>query len=210
MTTYLDLVGEERLPEDVVRDVKRYRTRSGSVKLNVALSDLPEFPSWDQDGERAQGPGRRLALDRVPRARVGRREVRADVRAPLHRGRVPDGARARGARAEGKHLMLGFAQYGPYELRDGSWDDRQREACAARARAIGEYAPKLEGSVEHVEVLAPRDIEERFGLIGGNIMQGELTPDQMFSFRPIPTTATTGRRSPGCTCAGPARIRAAA
>jgi phytoene dehydrogenase-like protein len=43
----------------------------------------------------------------------------------------------------------------------------------------------LEASVEHVEVLSPKDIEERFGLIGGNIMQGELTPDQMFSFRPI-------------------------
>src|SRR6266511_4574894 len=50
VTTYLSLVGEERLPGDVVRDVKRYRTRSGSVKLNVALSDLPEFPSWDQPG----------------------------------------------------------------------------------------------------------------------------------------------------------------
>src|SRR5436309_3380041 len=50
VTTYLDLVGEERLPAGVVRDVKRFRTRSGSVKVNVALSELPEFPSWDQDG----------------------------------------------------------------------------------------------------------------------------------------------------------------
>ncbi|MGH2671479.1 MAG: phytoene desaturase family protein, partial [Actinomycetota bacterium] len=55
VTTYLSLVGEERLPGDVVRDVKRYRTRSGSVKLNVALSALPEFASWDQAGDLHRG-----------------------------------------------------------------------------------------------------------------------------------------------------------
>ncbi|HZP90546.1 MAG TPA: NAD(P)/FAD-dependent oxidoreductase, partial [Actinomycetota bacterium] len=51
ITTYLNLIGEERLPAEVVRDVRRYRTRSGSVKVNVALSELPEFPSWDQEGD---------------------------------------------------------------------------------------------------------------------------------------------------------------
>ena len=51
---------------------------------------------------------------------------------------------------------------------------------------IARYAPNLPAAIEHVEVLTPHDLEDRFGLIGGNIMQGELTPDQMFSFRPIP------------------------
>src|SRR6185295_12156408 len=55
ITTYLSLIGEERLPGDVVRDVKRYRTRSGSVKLNVALSELPVFPSWDGEGDLHKG-----------------------------------------------------------------------------------------------------------------------------------------------------------
>jgi phytoene dehydrogenase-like protein len=83
--------------------------------------------------------------------------------------------------------MLAFSQFGPYELRDGSWDDGGRDEYAARVlKALGEFAPGLESSVEHLEVLAPKDIEDRFGLIGGNIMQGELAPDQMFSFRPIP------------------------
>ena len=87
----------------------------------------------------------------------------------------------------GKHLMLAFSQYGPYELAEGSWDDGGRDEYAARVLgALGEFAPSLESSVEHLEVLTPRDIEDRFGLIGGNIMQGELTPDQLFSFRPIP------------------------
>ena len=51
---------------------------------------------------------------------------------------------------------------------------------------LARYAPGLPDSIEHVEVLTPKDLEERYGLLGGNIMQGELTPDQMFSFRPIP------------------------
>jgi phytoene dehydrogenase-like protein len=59
---------------------------------------------------------------------------------------------------------------------------------------LAEFAPDLPDLVEHVEVLTPRDIEDRFGLSGGNIMQGELTPDQMFAFRPIPGYG--GYRSP--------------
>jgi phytoene dehydrogenase-like protein len=87
----------------------------------------------------------------------------------------------------GKHIMLGFSQYGPYSLREGSWDDGGQEEYARRALgALGEFAPDLDGAIERIEVLAPPDIERRFGLIGGNIMQGELTPDQMFSMRPIP------------------------
>jgi phytoene dehydrogenase-like protein len=46
-TTYLDLVGEEHLPPEVVRDIRRYRTRSGSVKVNLALRELPAPTAWD-------------------------------------------------------------------------------------------------------------------------------------------------------------------
>jgi phytoene dehydrogenase-like protein len=95
-------------------------------------------------------------------------------------------AHERGLTPEGKHLVIGFSQYGPYELREGSWNT-EREAYGTRVIAEFErYAHGFAASVERMEVLTPADIEARFGLIGGNIMQGELTPDQMFSFRPIP------------------------
>ncbi len=186
-TTYLSLVGEERLPGDVVRDVKRYRSRSGSVKVNVALSDLPEFPSWDQDGDVHRGlvavsPSMEYLERAWDDAKYGRMSEHPYIEVVFPTAHEPEGLAP-----EGKHLMLGFAQYGPYELAEGSWEAGGREEFARRAlAAIGEYAPKLEDSVEHVEVLAPMDIEQRFGLIGGNIMQGELAPDQLFSFRPIP------------------------
>ena len=187
ITTYLDLVGGDRLPPRVVRDVKRYRTRSGSVKLNVALGELPTFPSWDQDGELHRGlvavsPSIEYLERAWDDAKYGRMSEHPYIEVVFPTAHEPEGLAP-----EGEHLMLGFSQYGPYELREGSWDEGGREEYARRALgALGAFAPNLEASVERVEVLTPRDLEERFGLVGGNIMQGELTPDQMFSLRPIP------------------------
>ena len=187
VTTYLSLIGEERLPGDVVRDVKRYRTRSGSVKLNVALSELPAFPAWDQEGDLHKGlvavsPSIEYLERAWDDAKYGRMSEHPYVEVVFPTAHEPEGLAPKG-----KHLMLAFSQYGPYELAEGSWDEGGRDDYAARVlKALGEFAPSLESAVEHLEVLTPRDIEERFGLIGGNIMQGELTPDQLFSFRPIP------------------------
>ena len=187
ITTYLSLIGEERLPGDVVRDVKRYRTRSGSVKLNVALSELPVFPSWDGEGDLHKGlvavsPSVEYLERAWDDAKYGRMSEHPYVEVVFPTAHEPQGLAP-----EGKHLMLAFSQYGPYELAEGSWDEGGRDEYAARVlKALGEFAPSLESAVEHLEVLTPRDIEDRFGLIGGNIMQGELTPDQLFSFRPIP------------------------
>ena len=187
VTTYLSLIGEERLPGDVVHDVRRYRTRSGSVKLNVALSELPAFPAWNQEGDLHKGlvavsPSIEYLERAWDDAKFGRMSEHPYVEVVFPTAHEPEGLAPKG-----KHLMLAFSQYGPYELAEGSWDEGGREDYAARVlKALGEFAPSLESAVEHLEVLAPRDIEERFGLIGGNIMQGELTPDQLFSFRPIP------------------------
>ena len=86
---------------------------------------------------------------------------------------------------EGAHLMLAFVQYGPYELAEGDWET-ERDGFGRRViETLGEYMPDIEGSVEQIEVLAPPDLERRFGLLGGNIMQGEMTPDQSFFLRPI-------------------------
>jgi phytoene dehydrogenase-like protein len=187
VTTYRDLIGEERLPGDVVRDVRRYRSRSGSVKLNVALSALPAFPAWDQEGDPHKGlaavsPSIEYLERAWDDAKYGRMSEHPYVEVVFPTAHEPEGLAPKG-----KHLMLAFSQYGPYELRDGSWEDGGREEFGRRVlKALGEFAPSLEDTVEQLEVLTPRDIEARFGLLGGNIMQGELTPDQLFSFRPIP------------------------
>ncbi len=184
-TTYLELVGEEHLPDDAVRAIRRYRSRSGSVKVNVALGELPHFPSWDQDGNVHRGlaavsPSIEYLERAWDDAKYGRPSEHPYVEAVFPTAHEPDIA------PEGKHIMLAFTQFGPYELKDGSWDT-EREAYGRRVvKTLGEFAPNLDGAVEQMEVLAPPDIEERFGLIGGNIFQGDMTTDQMFSFRPIP------------------------
>jgi phytoene dehydrogenase-like protein len=185
ITTYLDLVGEERLPDEVVRDVRRYRTRSGSLKVHLAVSELPTFPSWDQEGDPHRGlVATSPSIEYLERAFDDAKYGRASEH-PYTEIVFPT-AHEDGLAPKGKHLVIGFSQFGPYELRDGSWDT-ERQAYGERVIAEFErYAPGFASSVEHVEVLAPPDIEERFGLLGGNIMQGELTPDQMFSLRPIP------------------------
>jgi phytoene dehydrogenase-like protein len=186
ITTYLDLIGAERLPAEVVQDVRRFRTRSGSVKVNVALSELPVFPAWDQDGDVHRGlVAVSHSIEYLERAWDDAKYGKAAAH-PYVEVVFPTAHEPTGLAPEGKHLMLGFSQYAPYELRRGSWE-KERERYGERViRALGQFAPNLEGSVEMIEVLTPRDLEDRFGLLGGNIMQGEPTPDQMFSFRPIP------------------------
>ena len=185
VTTYLELVGADRLPEEVVHDIRRFRTRSGSVKINVALSELPRYPSWDQGGDPHRGlmavsPSMEYLERAFDDAKYGRASAHpyAEVMFPT--------AHEEGLAPAGKHMMLAFTQYGPYELREGSWET-EREAYGTRViEELARYAPNLPDAVEHIEVLTPKDIEDRFGLIGGNIMQGEVVPDQLFSFRPIP------------------------
>ena len=87
----------------------------------------------------------------------------------------------------GKHVMSCFVQYAPYHLRDGVWDDRQRDAFGdAVIETIAQYAPNIREIILHRQVLTPLDIEREFGLTEGNIFQGELTLEQLFFLRPVP------------------------
>ncbi len=183
-TTYLDLVGREHLPSDVILDVERIRTRSGSVKINLALSGLPAFPTWDHEGSVHRGltavsPSVEYLERAFDDAKYGKPSQHPYVELVFPTAHEPEGLAPRG-----KHVMLAFTQYLPFatpntaRTRD-AWAKKVIAACAA-------YAPELTSLVEHIEVLTPKDLEDRFGLLGGSIMQGELTPDQLFSFRPIP------------------------
>jgi phytoene dehydrogenase-like protein len=187
ITTYLELIGESHLSAQVVQDVKRYKTRSGSVKVNLALGELPRPSAWEgavpgapHTGIMAISPSLEYLERAWDDAKYGRTSEHPYVEV------VFPTAHEKEIAPPGKHVALCFTQFGPYELRNGSWDT-EREAYGRKVvRTIGQYCPGFESSVEHMEVLAPPDIEARYGLIGGNIMQGEMGVNQMFSFRPIP------------------------
>ena len=96
--------------------------------------------------------------------------------------------------------MSMFTQYFPYRVREGSLEDA-REAYADRCFAIlDEYAPNFQRAVIARQVLAPQDIETRFGLTGGNIFQGAMTLDQLFCLRPLPGYADYRTPVRGSTC----------
>jgi phytoene dehydrogenase-like protein len=186
-TTYLDLIGEENLSDEVVRDVRRYRTKSGAVKVNLALSELPRPSSWQgavpgapHTGIFAISPSLEYLERAWDDAKYGRSSQHPYIEAVFPTVFEPDLA------PDGKHIMLCYTQFGPFELREGSWETEREAYGNSVIRTIAEYCPGFEKTVEHMEVLAPPDMEERYGLLGGNIMQGEMTVDQMFSFRPIP------------------------
>jgi phytoene dehydrogenase-like protein len=86
----------------------------------------------------------------------------------------------------GKHTLSLFVQYAPYDLAEGTWESRREEIGRNIIDTFAEYAPNLPNAIEHMQVLGPRDIEETIGITGGNIFHGEITPDQMFQYRPVP------------------------
>lgn len=185
-TTYLDLVGEAHLPAEVVRDIKRYRTRSGSVKVNLGLSRLPQPRAWDgpmpgdpHTGILAISPSIEYLERAWDEAKYGRPSRDPYIEAVFPTVFEPSIA------PEGKHIALCFTQFGPFDLKEGSWTTEAETYGRNVVRVLNEHCPGFE-DIEHIEVLPPPEIERRFGLLGGNIFQGEMSPDQLFCFRPIP------------------------
>jgi len=116
----------------------------------------------------------------------------------------------------GKHLLSIFAQYFPYSRADGPWDAAKRAVAADTIVAtLAQYAPNLPDAIEAQQLLAPPDLESRFGLIGGHIFHGELLPGQIFGDRFATKTPIDGLylcgsgASPGGCVSGIPGLRAA-
>jgi len=89
----------------------------------------------------------------------------------------------------GKHVMSCFVQYAPYDLKEGTWDEKREDFGDNVVGTIAEYAPNLKSLIVGRQVLTPLDLEREFGLTEGNIFQGELSLDQLFFMRPVPACA---------------------
>lgn len=182
--SFLKLLDRSVLPGDFVADIERYRSRSGTVKVNVALDRLPEFTSRPGFDPQVHGGTIVLAesLDEVERsfqeAAAGRPSTLpfADICIPS----VLDPTLA----PEGKHVMSMFTQWVPHTWNEQPHRDEldaYTDRLFARMEAV---APGFTASVLHRQVLGPWDIENEYGLVGGNIFHGELTMGQMFHARP--------------------------
>jgi phytoene dehydrogenase-like protein len=188
-TTVLDLVGAEHFPDEVAEDMRRYRTRGGSVKINAILSEPPRYANVDEASNQAllrTSLAIAPSIDHLERAwQDATRGVPAE--APYLEVEVPT-AIDPSLTDDGSTVVTMFTQYGPHAAAD--WPDGAREAYAERCFAIlAEHAPNVPGAIVHYEVLAPPDFERVFGLTGGSIFQGEQGLDQMAFARPCPELA---------------------
>jgi len=188
-TTVLELAGASHFPGEVVRDMERYRTRGGSVKVNCVLSEPPRYEGVsDGDRERLLHTGLALcpSIDYLERAwQDATRGVPAA--GPYVEVEVPSAVDP-SLTDDGACVMTMFTQYGPHD--DAGWPEGAREEYGERCLDIvARHAPNVKDALVHHEVLAPPDLERIFGLSGGSIFQGEQGLEQMAFMRPSPHLA---------------------
>ncbi len=186
-TTFTRLVDPEALDPEFLRRVGSIKASGVVTKVNCVLSELPDFPC--RPGKTVQ-PHHRGYIDVCPSvdyleaawddAKWGRPSRAPFLDCVLHSVTDPSLA------PPGKFTLSIYAQYFPYRLAAGSWDDRREDAGDAILETLAQFAPNLRHAVEAREVITPLDMEREWGLLHGCIYQTDMTPDQLFSLRPIP------------------------
>jgi phytoene dehydrogenase-like protein len=186
--TFLNLLEPSELPAELVSAIGRFKFRGSSGKVNLALSELPDFTCMPGVGPHLRGAmSISPSMDYVERAyddaKYGEfsRRPYMDIVIPS----MIDPSMA----PPGKHVMSIFVQYAPFQL-NGGWSDRKREAFGdAVIDTLAQFAPNIKRAIIHRQVITPADIERVTGLSEGNIFGGELALHQLFFFRPAPDWA---------------------
>jgi phytoene dehydrogenase-like protein len=190
--TFLRLVQPTDLPSDFRQAVERIDYSSASAKINLALGEPPQFTAVPEVARGDIGPHHHGTIHISPTqdyieeafadAVCGRPSARPvlEITLPTSLDRT--------IAPSGKHVMSMFVQYAPYRLADGqgTWDSIKEGFADRCIDVLAQYAPSIKGTIEHRQILSPLDLERTFGLTGGNIMQGAMTPHQLYSFRPVP------------------------
>jgi phytoene dehydrogenase-like protein len=182
---YTRLIAPDVLPAEFLARIRRWRSGSGTFRINVALSTLPRFTALPEIGDHHTA-GIILApsmgyMDRAyhdARAEGVSREPIVELVIPstLDDSLAPPGA----------HVASLFCQHVAPQLPDGRSWDQERDAIADRMiGVVDRYAPGFSASVVGRQALTPLDLERTFGLTNGDIFHGALTLDQLFSARPM-------------------------
>ena len=182
--SFLRLLDPASLPPEFVTEIRGWQTRSGTVKINLALDRLPVFTSHPEPDPRVHGGTIVLAesLDDIEtafqQAVAGQPSAVpfADICIPS----VFDDSLA----PPGHHVMSLFTQWVPHRYADAPHEAElaaHADRVIARVEAV---APGFTASVLHRQVIGPHQMQEEYGLVGGNIFHGELSLGQMFHARP--------------------------
>jgi phytoene dehydrogenase-like protein len=183
---YLQLMNASALPDDFVRRMQQYRCGSATFRMNVALSQLPDFrclPGRQTADHHTAGIIIAPSLAYMERAYFDARSNGWSA-APIVEMLIPstlDDSLA----PSGQHVASLFCQHVAPQLPDGqSWDQHREQVADLMIRTVDSYAPNFKASVLGRQIMSPLDLERTFGLIGGDIFHGALSLDQLFSARP--------------------------
>jgi phytoene dehydrogenase-like protein len=184
--TFQRLLDPKLLPPDFNQAVSRISYDSASLKINVALSELPNFTALP--GKEA-GPQHRGTVHLCPDQDFIERayddaKYGWPSKDPILECTIPSSVDPTVA-PPGKHLMSMFIQYAPYKLKQGTWDDHREKFADRCFDLLNQYAPNFKSSVIARQVITPVDLEKTFNLTGGNIFQGAMNLNQLFLFRPV-------------------------
>jgi phytoene dehydrogenase-like protein len=184
--TLMRLVDPTHLAPDFVQKIKNYRSVGTVAKINLALSDLPEFPALKAKGNGNLMKGRiqiSPEIDYLERAfdesKYGNfsRQPYLEITFPS----LTDPSLA----PAGQHVMSIYMQYAPYKLKNSDWESQRKALGEGVVKTIAQYAPSLPQKILRHQIITPKDFEDTYGLTGGHIFHGELALDQFFTMRPL-------------------------
>ncbi len=186
--TFERLIGVEFLASDFLRVVQRIDYASASLKINLALRELPDFtclPGHAEPGPQHRGTIHVGALPQTIERAYDDAKYGLPSQTPIIEMTIPSAVDASLAPA-GHHVASLFVQYAPYKLAWGTWDERKEEFADRCIAELAKVAPNIPAAIEHRQVLSPVDLERTFGLTGGNIFQGAMPVHQLYHLRPVP------------------------
>jgi phytoene dehydrogenase-like protein len=182
--TFLKLMDPVLLSPTFIKRLQNYRMNGTVAKINLALSGLPSFSGLDgtSDGLTGRihiGPGIDYLEHAFDESKYGNFS-----RAPYLEIAIPSLTDVSLA-PPGQHVMSVYMQYAPYKLKRTNWREQSAALGETVIKTIAQYAPNLPGKILHSQVITPLDLEETYGLTGGQIFHGELALDQIFTMRPM-------------------------
>jgi phytoene dehydrogenase-like protein len=184
---YLRLVEADALDAEFRGRIERWKCASGSFRMNVALGELPDFscaPGTQAQPHHQSGIILAPSLPYMERAYFDARTL-GWSREPIVEMLIPSTVDP-GLAPPGKHVASLFCQHFNPVLPGGrNWDDEREAAADLVIETVSRYAPNFKASVLARKLLSPLDLERDYGLLGGDIFHGALTPDQLFSARPV-------------------------
>lgn len=186
--TFEKLIPAGKLPESFQNAVNRIDYSSASMKINLAVSELPDFtcmPGKDEPGPQHRGTIHIGATcEEIERAYDDAKYGQPSQQ-PIIEMTIPTTIDTTLA-PPGKHILSLFVQYAPYQLANGTWDEIKEDFADRCIERIAKFAPNVPASILHRQILSPLDLERTFSLTGGNIFQGAMPAHQLYNLRPVP------------------------